>query len=384
LAGRKGEWINAIAPVCAKWDGNIETPKFTGNHVPLGALHGGSGGEYGQAVCQNNSLASNLSAHTEVSHGWIYSTSLDCEGDGGKKPYATFRGSLDVGTGPEAIGGIAVSYGLQHCEDGEAAVGIHGVATNVLHSIGLICGAAPSRLFKDTLRAGVELLGNDYKAFATSDAAACMAECEGDSFFCKAWTWLKKESKSCRLKNAVPVAKVNPDAISGVNGHVVAFPFGYTNSTEYDQGNDLPGDDYRIYGEPTAIDCQKACVADGQCKAWSWELLKKQCALKNAVPQEKWEDENYTSGVPGCKSGFTWRLAQPTDHVCAPEASKARVAAENQTGPSLVDPKGAYGPTSCKQGFVWRDAFDGDHVCISPSARDAAAEENHLAPSRKR
>lgn len=97
--------------------------------------------------------------------------------------------------------------------------------------------------------------------------------------------------------------------------------------------------------------------------------------------------------APGtCKQGFVWREASASDRICAPPASRDRVAAENAAasenresafitlplGPPIEFPDG--GP--CKTGLVDRAAFPGDNVCVTPAARDAAWHENTLAPGR--
>ena len=84
-----------------------------------------------------------------------------------------------------------------------------------------------------------------------------------------------------------------------------------------------------------------------------------------------------------CKSGFVWRQARATDYVCAPPASRERVAEENtlhMTRRSLSG--GAYGTNTCLAGFVWREAYSGDLTCVTPDARGLAKEENTLSPSR--
>jgi hypothetical protein len=88
---------------------------------------------------------------------------------------------------------------------------------------------------------------------------------------------------------------------------------------------------------------------------------------------------------PGtCKGGYVWRVARPADLVCVTPDSRARVAAENQTRASRVQPGGgAYGPNTCKPGFVWREAYVGDGVCVTPQIRALVFEENRLAASRR-
>jgi hypothetical protein len=84
-----------------------------------------------------------------------------------------------------------------------------------------------------------------------------------------------------------------------------------------------------------------------------------------------------------CQVGFVWREARLSDHVCVTPQSRARVANENLTAGSRLNPGGgAYGPNTCRPGYVWREAFAGDLVCVEPQIRTAVREENALASSR--
>ena len=84
-----------------------------------------------------------------------------------------------------------------------------------------------------------------------------------------------------------------------------------------------------------------------------------------------------------CSPGYVWREARPNDLVCVTPGSRARVAEENRTASTRVQPGGgAYGPNTCRGGYVWREAFSGDLVCVNPEIRTLVAQENQLASSR--
>jgi hypothetical protein len=90
------------------------------------------------------------------------------------------------------------------------------------------------------------------------------------------------------------------------------------------------------------------------------------------------------SSLATCSIGFVWRVARPSDLVCVTPGSRSRVAEENRTAATRVQPGGgAYGPNTCRIGYVWRGAFDGDAVCVTPQVRTLVAEENQLAASRR-
>src|SRR5262249_20297957 len=60
-----------------------------------------------------------------------------------------------------------------------------------------------------------------------------------------------------------------------------------------------------------------------------------------------------------CASGYVWREARPTDHVCVTPESRSLVSQENSRALQHWM-TGAYGPHTCIQGYVWREAFKGD------------------------
>jgi hypothetical protein len=83
-----------------------------------------------------------------------------------------------------------------------------------------------------------------------------------------------------------------------------------------------------------------------------------------------------------CASGYVWREARPSDHVCVTPESRSLVAKENSRA-SQRWTTGSYGPHTCVQGYVWREAFKGDDVCVTPERRDQVREENRKASSRR-
>lgn len=77
-----------------------------------------------------------------------------------------------------------------------------------------------------------------------------------------------------------------------------------------------------------------------------------------------------------CAQGFVWRQAGANDNICVTPESRQRVAQENATAASRVNPRGAYGPNTCIAGYVWREAFNGDVVCVTPQVRALVRQEN--------
>jgi PAN domain len=206
------------------------------------------------------------------------------------------------------------------------------------------------------------------------------------------------------------------------------------------------GSDYDLFDVDTLAECQRNCLLESRCKAWTYVRPGKSayylsrrrnevssratCLLKDAVRSPSASDccisgvvpNKGRSGVverPGesgvfppapqpstpslppvqpagpqphapqgasaarCLPGFVWREARPTDHVCVPPESRALIRQENGVAPTRWDPNGPYGPYTCIAGYVWREAFDGDVVCVSPERRAQVKEENRLAPTRR-
>ena len=87
-------------------------------------------------------------------------------------------------------------------------------------------------------------------------------------------------------------------------------------------------------------------------------------------------------GPDTCKSGYVWREAIPSDHVCAEPWVRDQVGYDNSQAVARRDPTGPYGSNSCISGYVWREAFAGDLVCVEPWMRDQAHFDNSQAADR--
>jgi hypothetical protein len=84
-----------------------------------------------------------------------------------------------------------------------------------------------------------------------------------------------------------------------------------------------------------------------------------------------------------CISGYVWREARQSDHVCVTPAVRSRTAQENANPTNNRSPNGgAYGPDTCASGFVWREAFDGDTICVTSDERAQTLADNAAAASR--
>lgn len=89
-------------------------------------------------------------------------------------------------------------------------------------------------------------------------------------------------------------------------------------------------------------------------------------------------------GPDTCKTGYVWRGAIPSDHVCVTSRVRDLTAAENARADRHRQPGGgAYGPNTCKVGYVWREAYQGDVVCVTSAVRDRTHADNDRAASRR-
>ena len=101
-----------------------------------------------------------------------------------------------------------------------------------------------------------------------------------------------------------------------------------------------------------------------------------------------WEEFQVTTGsAPAsdtCRTGYVWREATSSDHVCVTPETRSQAAADNAAAASRREPNGgAYGPDTCRQGFVWRVARPEDLVCVTPERRDQTANDNSQATQRR-
>lgn len=143
LAGRAGEWVDRIAPVCAPWLRGSQTFGAPSIGPSFGAS---GGGQEQQAICRgvsHNQIIAVQSWHIDalpsgnrfVQYIQAYCLSLAPPADqvlwnfGSESAAAKER----VTSGP---------YGTA-CPAGEAPVGIHGRAGLFVDAVGLICGPLP-------------------------------------------------------------------------------------------------------------------------------------------------------------------------------------------------------------------------------------------------
>ncbi|MEZ5595797.1 MAG: hypothetical protein R3E84_05300 [Pseudomonadales bacterium] len=133
VEGRRGAWIDAIAPRCAVWDRTSQTPGI----VTTLNFAGGRGGEQAIAYCVNAPLINALYVQrTRSEMPFVDVLQLWCRDASGQvREDAIFNGAGEIG-GSDGV--------LLECPYDYVAVGLHGRAGDFVDAVGLICAPAPA------------------------------------------------------------------------------------------------------------------------------------------------------------------------------------------------------------------------------------------------
>lgn len=133
VEGRRGAWIDAIAPRCAVWDRTSHTPGI----VTTLNFAGGRGGEQAIAYCVNAPLINALYVQkTRTETPFVDALQLWCRDKSGQvREDAIFNGAGEIGGSDGA---------LLQCPYDQVAVGLHGRAGDFVDAVGLICAPAPA------------------------------------------------------------------------------------------------------------------------------------------------------------------------------------------------------------------------------------------------
>lgn len=160
LAGRTGQWVDQIAPVCAPWLRGSQTFGAQSVGPTAGTSGGGKVVNVGDATCRRESAnrfaVSSLviqllrSSNRLVQYVGALCTSLTPSASLESPPFFEFglRPAVEPRDeplhGPIDTGDLETSR-RQSCPAGEVAVGIHGRAGQFVDAIGLLCGPIPPR-----------------------------------------------------------------------------------------------------------------------------------------------------------------------------------------------------------------------------------------------
>lgn len=130
--GRRGAWIDAIAPRCAPWD--RANQQFAAAR-PLAAV-GGAGGEQAIAYCPNAPLIKSMSVTTtRTAPAYVDFLLFHCR----DKSNTALEQAYFNGDGE----GTYSRDRLSECPNDYVAIGLHGRAGDYLDAVGLICAPLP-------------------------------------------------------------------------------------------------------------------------------------------------------------------------------------------------------------------------------------------------
>lgn len=154
VAVRSGAALDAIAPLCARWDGTAKRFLPPGE----GPMKGGNGGKPGKQQCDQTSVIIDLIAEPSDNRPTVVSMlaprcAKALEPDK-RTPSVTgyqhfgmgIADRADAASEPGVGTSVTVDYDyarLPHCNKGDVAVGIHGGAGQLVDRLGLICAPAP-------------------------------------------------------------------------------------------------------------------------------------------------------------------------------------------------------------------------------------------------
>lgn len=141
VTGRTGDWVDAIMPICARYD---PATKTVGRVYTLGQ-HGGAGGSPNGASCPNGMVVKGLEigkidngGQVLVKYVRLYCQAVPLTTDG--RPFSP--GRYFGAAGP---GGTADSATLT-CPEFEAASGLSGASGDYVDRLGVYCQGAPFHL----------------------------------------------------------------------------------------------------------------------------------------------------------------------------------------------------------------------------------------------
>lgn len=166
---------------------------------------------------------------------------------------------------------------------------------------------------------GYQRAYGDYTSYSALNAKQCASDC-ADDYRCQAFDF-NRYDKTCWLKDRVTPAKRNRDVISGVktkgygnrhhdnrydNRYGNSRNNGGKNNTQQDQVAGMQlypnvkrnGGDYKTFTVNNVQECARACAGDKHCQSFNYGKQRRDCWLKNFVPNGI-SNNTVISGVKG-------------------------------------------------------------------------------------
>jgi len=286
---RAGDWVDAIAPLCANWDVGRQAFLPPG----VGPMQGGAGGSIDEIACnQTSALTAMLieivpTGHRNVAMLLPYCTSVVNLEDTNPGVLNYFGTTLADRSARED--GLGTSFYVRHdlsgrlqCHDGDFAVGIYGASGAYVDRIGLICAPRP------VVRAPIIVM-------------APMA----------------------------PITPQQPPVSAGANPPVPSVIL--QGPSRADTGSNLPVAPQRPSHCRQGYVWREARIPDFVCVTPQARDLAR--AENAAAPSRI--DPNGAYGPASCVSGYVWREAFDGDLVCVTPARRDQVREENRLSPNF-------------------------------------------------
>jgi hypothetical protein len=147
VRARSGDWVDAIAPLCANWDAREQAFLPPG----VGPMRGGGGGAISELACDRTSAVSSFQIEIVPSgHHNVASLAVTCQSVRNLRSTGWQTFGTTVADRDARAGGFGTTHNVQpglgrwlQCHDGDFAVGIYGGYGAYVDRIGLICAPRP-------------------------------------------------------------------------------------------------------------------------------------------------------------------------------------------------------------------------------------------------
>jgi hypothetical protein len=300
LRGRSGNYLDAIAPICAPW--RAEARAFGG--VRFGLLRGGNGGSPGDVICDNGAAVTGFvgegADNRQRTVGLLSprcNRALGPYTDARKASTLQYFGTSAADRAPQdpGLGSSAVPfYSTIACPRGALAVGIFGGYGSLVDRFGLICDSAP-----DNVSAPRRVTGLGKRPASAPAPARDVAAASASGGVAPAPSRAQTEVGD--------MSRVTPER------HRPATP--------------APGTCKSGYVWRGARDGDGVCVTPGS---------RQRVQQENASAASR-VDPNGAWGPASCLPGFVWREAFDGDTVCVAPSIRDRVREENATAASRTN-----------------------------------------------
>lgn len=174
-----------------------------------------------------------------------------------------------------------------------------------------------------------DLPGGDYSQFNINSAEECLKKCANDNK-CAAYSF-NRTSHNCFLKEFIPESVSVRGIISGYKlslnnkgkkNYIDPTPVPRAPTLEILSNTKLPGGDLYYRHTENVKKCAQICRDNTRCKAFTFDINKRMCWLKDRISKKRYYSQGFTSGV---KNSADLHIAVP------PEPGSPDMEIMNQT-----------------------------------------------------